>query len=586
MLLRDLQFKVFFCLFTIALIISFSNRFPSTVKASDVLFSDNFDDGNANGWIIAGDSGWNVQNGEYGIYFDSGLSNTLPDDTYWNNSWDNYSFEVDLRGVSGTDKNLVFRFIDNSNFYSVHHSLGNIYFSKYIEGQQYMFAEPLPYPLENGTVYHFRLEVEGDHFRLFESNNLLFDVIDENEPKILAGKIGLRVGTGSVGPTEVWFDNVVVNSLTTELPSLNVPDLKQYSAPWNDDLYDHANIWSSNPTIQRWGCALTSISMVLKYHGHLSTNPDTLNEWLKSQSDGYLRNGLLNWLAISRYTTIDNSPSSPVLLYRKLLPDRAILINELTQRRPVILKVLEHYVVSKSQLTDTFGINDPAYANRPTLKSYGNSFSSIGSYKPTNTDLSYILLAINSGASLKVFDPDNNELESYFYTDKPSMDNPQGTQIGGESLGIFLFPTPAHGNYKLEVSGPNNRYTLDAYLYDKGGNVTQSSLDGLISKAQKDEFTIFIGETSGIKQEITIDSIIQDLDTSWNYRLIKNNGFYRALRFELTTVKKLLFIRQNKSAKKFLIGVFRQIKSATPFLIDSKTSQILQKNIQILIDSL
>ena len=53
--------------------------------------------------------------------------------------------------------------------------------------------------------------------------------------------------------------------------------------------------------------------MVFKYHGinelpdGTFLNPGTLNNWLKSQPDGYIRNGLVNWLALSRLSRLAKS---------------------------------------------------------------------------------------------------------------------------------------------------------------------------------------------------------------------------------------------------------------------------------------
>lgn len=559
---------------------------PSNSLAQTILFQDNFDDGNANGWDVMGLPGWSVVNGEYGIHLEPGVSNTVPSDNLWNENWNQYMLQVDLRGVSGTDKNLVFHFIDNSNFYSLHHTGGNLYFSKYINNSEYRFADPIHYPLQNGASYRFKIIVDGDHFKILENDLTLFDVHDSFGPKIQGGKIGLRVGTGAISPTEVWFDNVVVKSLEPPLPSLHVPDLKQYDPPWNDDIYDHASSWSLTPTLERWGCALTSASMVLKYYGHSSANPDTLNDWLKTQTDGYLRNGLLNWLAVSRYTRLNDSLESPTLLYRRLVPNNANLINELTQGRPVILGEPSHFVVAKSQLSDSFGINDPAHSDRTTLSSYQNTYSVIGSYQPTHTNLSYILLAIDPNINLVVFDTSENEISGFTFLEEPLIDDVTGTGISGNSLKVFLFPLPPEGNYNVAVSGSTNSYTLDSYLYNQDGKVTQSSIMGLITEGQTDKFLISIGETQGTNQEITIDSIIEDWAAARNQNLIVSRHLYKTVRLQLLTAKRLMDRGRLSIAKKMLVIVSRQIKHRTPKLIDTLASHILQTNLQSLVNSL
>jgi len=215
--------------------------------------------------------------------------------------------------------------------------------------------------------------------------------------------------------------------------------------------------------------------MVLKYHKH-NINPDALNTWLISKPDGYLSNGLVNWLAISRYTFINKS-ASYALEFRRISPSDDNLINELKNNRPAILKEPGHFIVAKSQLSETdFGINDPGFktSDRPTLASYNNSYSGIYSYLPSYTNLSYILLTINSNYSLKVYDPDGNEITGYTYTEEGINDIEGGSQNSGGSLTIFEYPTPATGQYKIEVSGPDGPYAIKSYTYDTEGNLTDN----------------------------------------------------------------------------------------------------------------
>ena len=316
------------------------------------------------------------------------------------------------------------------------------------------------------------------------------------------------------------------------LPSLSVPDIKQYSVPWNDDLYDHASAWAEIPTIERWGCALTSATMVLKYFGHIYVTPGVLNDWLSSQSDGYLRNGLLNWLAISRYTRLMDSPVSPTLLYNKLEAQDNNLIEELNHDRPVILKEPGHFIVVKSQLPSSFGINDPAYANRTSLEHYNNTYLSAASYQPTHTDLSYLLLAISSNFSIKVIDPEGKEIMGKFFSEEPLVEDGGGQGTSGEPLNIFQLQGPQNGKHKILVLG-EGKYQLDSYLYNSEGNVTQNSLTGEIKSDHPDQYSIFWDSYPTIIQEVTLFSIINDIDTAFANGLFANNGLY-------TAIKKLL----------------------------------------------
>ncbi len=356
----------------------------SKVSAQTILFSENFNNipngSTPKDWIIIGDSNWQVLNGEYGIHLSPGLSDTFPSDNIWSGNWNNYIFEVDLRGVEGTDKNVVFRYRGIEDFYEIHHTGGWIYLDRHRPqalGGGYHATNQIYHPLDNNISYHFKIEVNGKHIKVEINQDIIFD-FDDNYDPILQGKIGLRVGTGGTPTTEVWYDNVVVTTISTEtptptpiptptpLPSLNVPNIKQYTEPWASQIYDTAPRWSQDPTIKRWGCALTSAVMVLNYYNH-TIDPGNLNSWLNTQPDGYIRNGLLNWLAISRYTKLHDSSTSPTLEYKRLTGNQTTLTNEILQNQPPILQEPGHFVVAKNQLPTSFGINDPAYSDRPPI---------------------------------------------------------------------------------------------------------------------------------------------------------------------------------------------------------------------------
>src|SRR3990167_9614716 len=218
--------------FFIALTILTFLVFPTNTLADTLIFQDDFEDGNADGWIVTGSpTNWSVVNGEYGIIVPSGVTNTIPSDVVWGLPISQYIFEADIRGVQGTDKNIIVKYQDEQNFYEVHHTLGSIFFDKHTTNGGYSLGV-VNYPLLNNETYHFKFEVNGNIFKIYVNNYLLFDVEDEFAP-VMFGKIGLRAGTGAVAPTEVWFDNVVVTSLEPEpQPVLVIPGM---GASWNAD---------------------------------------------------------------------------------------------------------------------------------------------------------------------------------------------------------------------------------------------------------------------------------------------------------------------------------------------------------------
>ncbi len=577
--------KFVYILLITSFIILASLFFTSKIQAQVILFEDDFNGGNSAGWIVVGSSGWQVVNGEYGILLNPGLSNTIPIDTLWNYNWKNIVYEADIRGVSGVDKNILIKFKDSSNFVEVHANDHGIFLDKSStsgEGGTLAFSPTL---LQNNITYHFKIEVDGQNIKVYINESLLFDIYD-TLPMFDNWKIGLRAGTGATSPTEVWFDNVSVKEITSltpsPLPSLDVPDLKQYDLAWGNQIYDHLNA-----TIKQFGCALTSASMVLQYFGHSWADPAALNNWLKSQSDGYLRNGLLNWMAVSRYTFLNDSDNSPTLEYRRIAPTNNNLIYELENNRPAILKEPGHFIVAKSQTSDSFGINDPAYVDRTTLASYDDIFFAINSYRPTDTDLSYILLAIDDGNTVKVYQPNGTEIIEFTFMEEPLVDDIGGSEKSGETLTLFQYPIPADGEYKIEVTGPLGSYTLDSYLYDIGGLVTTDSYQGLTKDGQVDTLSLsFGGESPSTAPVVTIDTLIDDLNNAYSQKLITKRAIYLSLKYQFQGVKKLLQKNKTTSAKRRLSHIKSSIARSTPRYIKQPASDILRKNIEILISSL
>lgn len=219
------------CLFLFTIFLSFCS---SEIYAT-TLFEDNFEDGIPDGWVVIGSPGWNVQNDEYGIFLNPGLSNTVPDDSLWNFNWTNISYEVDLRGEKGVDKNILVKFKDTSNFIELHANDRGIFLEKASSSGGAGILAFSTRLLTNHIAYHFRFEVKNNsNIKVYLDGSLLFDV-NETSPVFTNWKIGLRAGTGGTPIVEVWFDNVVVSELEAEptlTPLILLPGL---GASWNTE---------------------------------------------------------------------------------------------------------------------------------------------------------------------------------------------------------------------------------------------------------------------------------------------------------------------------------------------------------------
>lgn len=131
-------------------------------------------------------------------------------------SWTDYVFEVDVKKLSGTYFNLVFRYVNQDNYYMVEggSSGGNqIKLYKWVAGAKSLIPPAANLVTADGTWYHYIIQVEGSSIKVWENGVLLFDVTDVAHS---AGKIGLGGWNSTVN-----FDNVLVVGPTVKVMGPN-----------------------------------------------------------------------------------------------------------------------------------------------------------------------------------------------------------------------------------------------------------------------------------------------------------------------------------------------------------------------------
>lgn len=345
---------------------------------------------------------------------------------------------------------------------------------------------------------------------------------------------------------------------------LNVPYLKQTSAPWNSQIYDSANLWNpSDPSINTWGCALTSAVMVLKFHGInkmldgiTNLDPGTFNTWLKEQPDGYVGNGLVNWLAISRFSKlargINGVVSYDALEYNRVSgSDTAQLGDDLNHNIPGILEEPGHFIVAKGITQNSFSINDPFFDNRTTLASYSGTFLTLNRFVPSHTNLSYIMIVLDPHIQATLKNASNSAIGQNFI--QQPIVNPQNTnQNNGPSKRIIYLQKPADGTYTLTLSGtPASTYKGTIYLYDQDGNVIVYPQEGTVGNLDTETITIKFNDNgntgAAIKRVVTYQNIIQDITTLRSLGQIKKEKLKTDL---ITLMQKVEVITQAKKFKK------------------------------------
>lgn len=542
---------------------------------------------------------WSVSSGHLKAYIVNGgcVNNLVPNDVNWPNPVANYIFESDITFLSGIDHNIGFR-IQNGVVNEVHFI---------VPGNDFSFGAP-PGIINVSTIlfynfnttYHFKAIINDKNLKIFINNILVRDIDLDNE--LPPGKIDLRIGSGSGGTTETWFDNVKVTTLDEQSSNdLAVPLLKQTDPLWGSNLYDSANLWSTGSTdISRWGCAITSAAMVLQFNkitklpNGQDLTPGTLNAYLLTTPDGYKPNGVTNWHAISVMTK-KAKVNNPNFAFHALeddyrgANDTAAVEGDLNNNMSDILQVNTgsgmHFVVAKGKNGSVFNINDPFF-DRSDLSSYGNTFASVKRFVPTNTDLSFLMFLVDPSTDIVLKDEQENIIG------QSSIEVPIGDPLNLLSntagpLRQIIFSEPPAGNYKIDVSSTNpTSYTLHGYLYDIDGNVKMFEQKDVLTQNDNDNYTINFNKDRSadinIEQNVTLGTLNNDVVALYSLGHLKKE-FYKELLEKIKEVEK----NQNRKGD----GLYHKLRELRKEIgkkkgVDTYASEILMKDIQLLIDSL
>lgn len=398
-----------------------------------------------------------------------------------------------------------------------------------------------------------------------------------------------------------YFSDVYFSKLSTNIDSLNVPLLKQTSDPWQGEIYDSANIWSSvKPTIYSWGCALTSAAMIMNYYkidylpNGSELNPGTLNEWLKDQPDGYLSNGLINWLAISRLSKEaklsghNNNFSYDALEYSRITENSVAQLNiDLDNNIPGILELPGHFVVAKGRQDNTYSINDPFFNRLSLNDTYNNSFLNLGRFIPSNTDLSYIMLSFEKTLSATLINSARVNVGEEFI--QQPINNPEDNKPNNDSIKMIYFSKPESDNYLLKFNSISTRQLItDVYIYTVTGDVKKMKISAFLSPNNPESFNIDFNKNNAslqaIKKQLTFKSVIQDIDEALKLRLVN-----KSLAFQLINILKAAEKDEQKGKSKIAkskLEVARFLVLYTQkILIKNTASLILLEDIKLLKDT-
>lgn len=190
---------------------SFQKASPSTAYPF-VLFQDNFDDGDADGWTVSESGVWYVENGEYVVDMGEGQYLTgiaLAGD----DAWRDYTLDLDVKGEAGFDKGILFRCNDiwNGCYYVnlVSDPSNQVLLGRLVNHVGETLSSAL-YPNTNGMWYHVTIKLAGLNIRVYVNDQLQIDYTADHSTYVAQGKIGLCGYTSTGGLDKIRFDNVIV----------------------------------------------------------------------------------------------------------------------------------------------------------------------------------------------------------------------------------------------------------------------------------------------------------------------------------------------------------------------------------------
>ena len=197
-----------------------------------VLFEDNFNDGNFDGWTVTSGT-WAVENGQL-----SGTGLGHPNDAFifaGDESWTDYILEAKVVFVTGNAEILIRKtgtggWFSNSNFYRFElwskdspvypncfqfaraeiTTYTTYVYVPFTESYQPDKTSNVPSPVSITNPCNVKVEVRGNIIRLFINNQLIYEVNDPDP--LLNGKIAL----GVIWDWHCHFDDVKVTSIEPE----------------------------------------------------------------------------------------------------------------------------------------------------------------------------------------------------------------------------------------------------------------------------------------------------------------------------------------------------------------------------------
>lgn len=173
-------------------------------------FSDNFDDGNANGWTTY-DGTWSVVSGQYNVGSNPGAKSIVN-----STNFSNFTYDADL-SINGGNAGIIFRVanpasgVDSYSGYYAGLSGTQVILGKANNSWTQLVVYNMT--ITANTIYHMRVVANGSNIQVFVTD-MATAKINSNDSSFTAGAIGLRTYNSAAK-----FDNISVTTGSTPTPT-------------------------------------------------------------------------------------------------------------------------------------------------------------------------------------------------------------------------------------------------------------------------------------------------------------------------------------------------------------------------------
>lgn len=475
---------------------------PGRVKAN---FTDDFSQDFSKWQLLNGsNSAWEIENGRAKVSLLSRqqITSYAPKDEFWDLG-QNYEVNFIFEAANSSDKTFIVGMSEDlRNYYDFHFVNQTLIVEQIGDGsrQQLMI---LPFHLDFAHQYTVKIVLSDNELSLYMDGQHLFAAPESWFPLNPGGKFAMRGATGNLSPSTTYYDQVEIRAITdtanptptltlSPYPSPSLEAFKQTSVEWANHSYDHLIMGDGSVgRIADWGCALTSAATLLRHYGFASLvngeelQPASLDRWLRDEEDGYIANGLLNWLAISRLSSIlrQNDSVLPALefSYYADQPDnlRTKLYEEIALGHWSIAQSPGHFflVTDYDSSRSEFSIFDP-YFDRQSISAFDSTINSLRLFHPSYTDLSYLLVVMPNSVNFYLEDSQGQMISDYQLLHEEIHAN---SAVLGQLYQLLYLKRTEADRVKLVLAKDNDLTeaelaSIKLFFYDRAGNLFSQKL--------------------------------------------------------------------------------------------------------------